>query len=212
MEGVYTKKDVEVFNRLLVEANNQLNIIKIPSSYQKYASYIKGLNINLIETAHQMSLDNLIAEMTKLEKIKVIGESEDKVTLAGLDSDSPNGEPITKKLTHMIINELEEKPEVTTDDQETIIPEDPKNEELKKVYSVILGDEELPEDLKKKSSEELEELGGEVITEFDVQAFADGRLEMEELPEEKREQLAKILELMKNEPKDIDEFSDPDEK
>ncbi len=214
LEGIYTPQDIEVFNRLLVEANNQLNVIKIPSSYQKYANYIRGLNINLLETTNQMSLNDLLKELTKLESLKVVSETEDKIRISGLRNEEGTDlfSNSSKGLSNMVISELSGKPiEITDKDIE--IEENATVNTNEKIFSVILGDEgDIPEDLKSKNMEELEEIGGEVLTEFDVQSFADGRLDMDSLSEEKKQKFMQILELMKEGPKDVDNFSDDDEK
>lgn len=215
LEGVHTKQDVEIFNRLLLEANNQLHLIKVPSAYRVYGSYIKGLNLNILDTATKMSLDNIVEEMTKLEKVKISSSLGEDFYISGAEGlEDQEKTSIKQTLNKLLIQELDPNEDNGIEHEETKNLSDESLKEIKKqekVYSVILGDSDtLPSELKGKDFEELEELGGELITEFDVQSFADGRLEMESLTEEKKEKLMKILETINTDTKDVDEFSDDD--
>lgn len=85
-------------------------------------------------------------------------------------------------------------------------PFDPERE---KVFQFILSKQGVaaPEELTKMGFEEAKEKG-EIITELDLEMFKDGRVNVQGMDEEKIEKIKHVLEVVKNQGKNIDEFSD----
>ena len=72
-KGEYTKDSIDTFNRLLVEANTNLGLLKLPPQYKKYSKMIRSFNLQICENETGKSLDdlaNIALENTKPITIK----------------------------------------------------------------------------------------------------------------------------------------------
>jgi hypothetical protein len=196
LAGDNGRDEVEMFNKLLIEANNDLNLIKFPKQYSKYNQYIRGLNIDLHESLLNIKYDDIAKKLSDSSRLVITNE--------GFDFQND----MIKKLVKVDKKEYLRRSLDNFD--ESLDNEELKNipgikeavfkqldKKTKSVFSFVMGDAESPIDLSKVPAEELTKMGGEEITEAELKVFEDGTYDESDFDDEKKEKLQKILEVLK---------------
>jgi len=215
-DGSANPRDYEVFKELMVEANAQLKLLKLPPTYRKYMSFIKEINVNIMEEMAQKSLGEITEEMVKAEM------PFRKTVPTDVVQNSPVKKMSQKQRSNLIekLSQLKEDENAVKRRQifEKILPTNSEtNEKISSeslINSMILGDDQpFPFDLNKMSIDELREHGAEILTDFNLKMKPEGGFEVVGADEEQKEKMRKLGEIIReaNESREPDDWSDDED-
>lgn len=226
--GDVTSQNIEILNSLIVEANTQLQLLKLPSSFKKYTGMIKEINIKTAEDRGQMSLDQVSSQFAHIKSPFV------KIRPQDLVMDEDEYQPLTEEQKKKILTDEEERRQrlakkLTELKEEKdaatrgtmfqkylskLTEQDPEMAKEAVLNTMVLGDKkDLPFDINKMTMQEIREMGGEVLMDFDVGFDDKGHFDVKAGLSEK-EKMAKVAEILREfegleNPKDS---QDPEEK
>jgi len=200
----------------MVEANAQLKLLKLPPTYRKYMSFIKEINVNIMEEMAQKSLGEITEEMVKAEM------PFRKTVPTDVVQNSPVKKMSQKQRSNLIekLSQLKEDENAVKRRQifEKILPTNSEtNEKISSeslINSMILGDDQpFPFDLNKMSIDELREHGAEILTDFNLKMKPEGGFEVVGADEEQKEKMRKLGEIIReaNENREPDHWSDDED-
>jgi len=201
-KGHFTKHNREVYKELIVEANSQLQLLKLPNEYKKYIGSIKEATIKNLEASTQKSLDEIVTDLANKRNPFL----EEGNVLKQLSGDAPAEHKVMseekKQRLMQKLTEFERDAEAAAHSEmwfgsiNQILGQSGDRQE-NFINSVIIGDEkDAPFEFNKMSFEQLKEIGAEVVADLDLKIGEDGRINYDKVQDDQKENLRKLKEML----------------
>lgn len=201
-KGHFTRHNKEVYKELLVEANSQLQLLKLPNEFKKYAESIKEATIRNLEASTQKSLDEIVTDLANkqnpfLEQGGVLKQLSGNAPAEQKVMSEQKKQKIMQKLSEFKRDdEASAHSEIWFNSINQILGQSGDRQE-NFINSVILGDEkDAPFEFSKMSFEQLKEIGAEVVADLDLKIGEDGRINYDKVQDDQKENLRKLKEML----------------